>query len=56
MIVAWLSGLARSRTSTVLGTVAGIAITVGFLVAIGAFMHGEHRHEGKKHGVDEDAV
>jgi putative ABC transport system permease protein len=38
MIVAWLSGLARTRTGTVLGTVAGIAITVGFLVAIGAFM------------------
>ena len=38
MIVAWLAGLVRTRTATLLGTVAGIAITVGLLVALGAFM------------------
>ena len=38
MIVAWLAGLARTRTATLLGTVAGIAITVGLIVALGAFM------------------
>ncbi len=38
MIVAWLTGLARARTATVIGTVTGIAITIGLLVALGAFM------------------
>ena len=38
MIFAWLAGLARTRTATVVGTVAGVAITVGLLVALGAFM------------------
>jgi putative ABC transport system permease protein len=38
MIGAWLAGLVRARTATVLGTVAGIAITVGLIVALSAFM------------------
>jgi len=38
MIVAWLTGLVRARTATVVGTVAGVAITVGLIVALGAFM------------------
>jgi putative ABC transport system permease protein len=38
MIVAWLAGLIRARTATVVGTVAGVAITVGLIVALGAFM------------------
>jgi putative ABC transport system permease protein len=38
MIVLWLAGLARARTATVVGTIAGVAITVGLIVALGAFM------------------
>jgi putative ABC transport system permease protein len=38
MIAAWLAGLMRARTGTVIGTVAGVAITVGLIVALGAFM------------------
>jgi putative ABC transport system permease protein len=38
MILAWLAGLARTRRGTLFGTVAGIAVTVGFLLAIGIFM------------------
>jgi putative ABC transport system permease protein len=38
MILPWLAGLARTRSGTFFGTVAGIAVTVGFLVAIGIFM------------------
>jgi putative ABC transport system permease protein len=38
MIARWLAGLARTRTATFLGTIAGIAITVGLLVALGAVM------------------
>ena len=38
MIAAWLIGLVRTRTAAVLGTMAGIAITVGLIVALGGFM------------------
>ena len=38
MIVSWLAGVLRARTATVAGTVAGVAITVGLIVALGAFM------------------
>src|SRR5438067_13549060 len=38
MIGAWLSGLLRVRTAMLLGTVCGIAITVGLIVSLGAFM------------------
>jgi putative ABC transport system permease protein len=38
MIVSWLVGLVRARTATVVGTITGVAITVGLIVALGAFM------------------
>src|SRR5438552_17944979 len=38
MIGAWLSGLLRVRTAMLLGTVCGIAITVGLIVSLGAFL------------------
>ena len=38
MILAWLAGLARTRSGTFSGIVAGIAVTVGFLASIGIFM------------------
>ncbi len=38
MILTWLMGLARTRTGIVLGTVGGIAVTVGLIVALGSFM------------------
>ncbi len=38
MISTWLVGLAKTRTGVFLGTIAGIAVTVGLIVALGAFM------------------
>ena len=38
MILAWLAGLARTRSGMFFGIVAGIAVTVGFLASIGIFM------------------
>src|SRR5438552_1654319 len=38
MIGAWLSGLLRVRTAMLLGTVCGIAITVGLIISLGAFL------------------
>ena len=38
MISTWLVSLARTRTGIVFGTVGGIAITVGLIVALGSFM------------------
>jgi putative ABC transport system permease protein len=38
MIAAWLFGLVRTRTATVIGSAAGVAIMVGLIVALGAFV------------------
>ena len=38
MIATWLISLARTRTGVVLGTIGGIGITVGLVVALGSFM------------------
>src|SRR4051794_5818947 len=38
MTAAWLAGLLRVRTAMILGTIAGIAMTVGLIVSLGAFM------------------
>jgi putative ABC transport system permease protein len=38
MMVMWLLGLLKTRTLTFIGTIAGIAITVGLIATLGAFM------------------
>ena len=38
MVGAWLIGLLRVRTAIVVGSVSGVAITVGLIVSLGAFM------------------